>query len=183
MTFPFACAHLTISSVVWGPQFRAVARCFQVSLCSNTSEGIHLPRGGVSPVNSAARIFRTFSARTLSLSAWAGCSATACDKTADPALGMTLNRAEAVGRFPSGIEALPTPSGPRSFPSAAIAALARQDRGFAFAAFIFSARRVSRREKVNPPGRRNLHCRIEIIPPKGRNSGIISRHDTLLRAI
>jgi hypothetical protein len=83
-------------------------------------------------------------------------------------LGMTLNRAEAVGRFPSGLKALPTPSGPRSCPSAAIAPLARQDRGFAFAAFIFSARRVSCRETVNPPGRRNLHCRIEMSSPKGR---------------
>ena len=65
MITPRDSAHLTISLVVCGPQFRAVSRCLKVSFRSSFAGGIHRPLGGLSPVNSTASSFRTFSARTL----------------------------------------------------------------------------------------------------------------------
>src|SRR4051812_39276126 len=66
MTTPRDSAHLTISSVVCGPQFLAVKRCLKVSFRSSSPDGAHRPFGGGSPVNSTASSFKTFSARTLS---------------------------------------------------------------------------------------------------------------------
>src|SRR5579872_2723812 len=62
---PLARAQPMISRAVCGPQFRAVARCWAVSLRSSASGGTQGPFGGLSPISSGASSFSTLTARTL----------------------------------------------------------------------------------------------------------------------